>query len=83
LASWLAGYKARRGFNVAFTVIASGEFAVIVASIAVAAGTNELLPAFAALYVLALSFISPVLAKNSRNFYNLYVRFVNYIRRIK
>jgi len=81
LASWLAGYKARRGFNVAFTVIARGEFAVIVASIAVAAGTNELLPAFAALYVLVLSFISPVLAKNSRNFYNLYVRFVNYIKK--
>ena len=81
LASWLAGYKARRGFNVAFTVIARGEFAVIVASIAVAAGTNELLPAFAALYVLVLSFISPVLAKNSRNFYNLYIRFVNYIRK--
>jgi CPA2 family monovalent cation:H+ antiporter-2 len=80
-ASWLAGYNARRGFNVAFTVIARGEFAIIVASLAVAAGTNEILPAFAALYVLLLSFTSPVLAKNSRNFYNHYIKLVNIIKK--
>lgn len=83
LASWLAGYKSKRGFNVAFTIIARGEFAVIVASLAVAAGVNELLPAFAALYVLILAFISPVLAKNSRNFYNFYIRIIELIRRLK
>lgn len=74
LASWLAGYKARRGFNVAFTIVARGEFAVIVASLAVSAGVNSILPAFAALYVLILSFISPALAKNARFFYQAYTR---------
>lgn len=74
LAAWLTGYKKRRAANVAFTVIARGEFSIIVASMAVAAGLNEKLPAFAALYVLVLAFISPALAKNSRYFYELYER---------
>jgi len=74
LASWLAGYSSKRGFNVAFMIIARGEFAVIVASLAVSAGVNKLLPAFAALYVLILAFISPVLAKNARFFHQHYTR---------
>jgi len=74
LASWLAGYNSKRGFNVAFMIIARGEFAVIVASLAVSAGVNKLLPAFAALYVLILAFISPVLAKNARFFHQHYTR---------
>ncbi len=74
LASWLAGYKSKRGFNVAFTIIARGEFAVIVASLAVTAGASPVLPAFAALYVLVLAFISPVLAKNAPSFYRGYTR---------
>lgn len=83
LASWLAGYKARRGFNVAFTIIARGEFAIIVASLAVANGVNEILPAFAALYVLLLAFTSPVLAKNSRNFFNWYEKLVSIFKKPK
>lgn len=81
LASWLAGYKARRGFNVAFTIIARGEFAVIVASLAVTAGVSQVLPAFAALYVLILAFISPVLAKQSRSFYQAYTKVIDLIPR--
>jgi len=72
LASWLAGYKGKRSFNVAFTIMARGEFAIIVASLAVTAGVSEILPAFAALYVLLLAFISPVLAKHPRYFYEKY-----------
>lgn len=83
LAAWIAGYKARRGFNVAFTVMARGEFAIIVASLAVANGINEIFPAFAALYVLLLAFISPVLAKNSGNFFNWYAILVNFFKRPK
>ncbi|AGL03036.1 cation:proton antiporter [Desulfoscipio gibsoniae] len=78
LASWLAGYKSKRGFNVAFTIIARGEFAIIVASLAATAGVSEILPAFAALYVLILAFISPVLAKNSRLLYEKYSKFSDY-----
>lgn len=81
LASWLAGYKAKRGFNVAFTVIARGEFAVIMASLAASAGANPVLPAFAALYVLVLAFISPVLAKNAPKFYQKYLRLAAMVSR--
>jgi len=74
LASWIAGYNSKRAFNVAFTIIARGEFAVIVASLAVSAGVNKLLPAFAALYVLILAFLSPALAKNSREIHKSYLK---------
>ncbi|HHV75653.1 MAG TPA: cation:proton antiporter [Thermoanaerobacterium sp.] len=74
LAAWLAGYKAKRAFNVAFTVMARGEFSVILASMAAASGTSGQLPSMAALYVLILAFVSPPLAKYSKNFYELYER---------
>jgi Kef-type K+ transport system, predicted NAD-binding component len=74
LASRIYGYSARRGFNVAFTIMARGEFSVILASLAVTAGASPKLPSIAALYVLLLAFISPVLAKNARNFYDFYQR---------
>ncbi len=74
IASWLSGYKKRRAANVTFTIIARGEFSIIVAGFAAAAGLGGKLPAFAALYVVALAFVSPVLAKNARFFDNLFDR---------
>lgn len=74
IASWLSGYKKRRAANVAFTIMARGEFSVIVASFAASAGLGGNLPAFAALYVLILAFISPVLAKNTKFFHELFER---------
>ncbi|VFU11435.1 Potassium transporter (fragment) [anaerobic digester metagenome] len=71
IASWLAGYKKRRATNVAFTIMTRGEFSIIIAGLAATAGLNPQLPAFAALYVLMLALISPVLAKNTGYFYNL------------
>jgi len=81
LASWLAGYKGKRSFNVAFTIMARGEFAIIVASLAVTAGVSEILPAFAALYVLLLAFISPVLAKHPRYFYEKYSHILELVQK--
>lgn len=72
MAARLASYTTRRSFHVAFTIMARGEFSVILASFAAAAGASDRLPGLAALYVLLLAFISPVLAKNSRRFYELY-----------
>jgi len=71
LAAWLSGYKKRRAANVAFTIMARGEFSIILASLAVTFGLNEKLPAFAALYVLILAFISPILAKNTKLIHHL------------
>lgn len=75
IAAWLAGYKKRRAANVAFTIIARGEFSIIVASFAVSAGLSQQFASFAALYVLVLAFISPVLARHARLFYDLFERF--------
>jgi CPA2 family monovalent cation:H+ antiporter-2 len=72
IAAWLAGYKKRRAANVAFTIIARGEFSIIVASFAVSAGLSQQFASFAALYVLVLAFISPVLARHARLFYDLF-----------
>lgn len=71
-ASWLAGQKGRRAFNVAFTIMARGEFSILFASLAVASGASELLSGTAALYVFILAFLGPYLAKNSRRFYELF-----------
>ncbi|MFZ5595517.1 MAG: cation:proton antiporter [Bacillota bacterium] len=79
IAAWLAGYKKRRATNVALTIMARGEFAIIVASLAVTFGMDSKLPAFAALYVLILAFISPVMAKNTKPFYNFIERLKSFL----
>ncbi|MCL5290075.1 MAG: cation:proton antiporter [Firmicutes bacterium] len=71
IASWLSGYKKKRAANVAFTIMARGEFSIIVASFAASAGYSDRLPAFAALYVLLLALISPFLAKKAKFFYQI------------
>nr|WP_018085180.1 hypothetical protein [Desulfurispora thermophila] len=44
IAARLAGYTTRRSFRVAFTIMARGEFSVILASFAAAAGASSHLP---------------------------------------
>jgi putative spermidine/putrescine transport system permease protein len=51
--------------NIAFTVVARGEFALILVALAIEAGLDERLAPFVALYVLALAVISPLLASRS------------------
>ncbi len=51
--------------NVSFSVLARGEFALILVSLAAAAGLDERLAPFVAVYVLVLAVASPVLAANS------------------
>lgn len=74
IASWLSGYKKRRAANVAFTIMARGEFSIIIAGFAASAGLGGDLPAFAALYVVSLAFISPILARHSKLFNELFDR---------
>lgn len=51
--------------NVSFSVLARGEFALILVSLAAAAGLDGRLAPFVAVYVLVLAVASPVLAANS------------------
>jgi len=72
--AWVCGYRGRAAVNVACTIMARGEFAVIVAGLAAAAGVAGILQPLAALYILLLALISPVLAKRARWIYETLVR---------
>jgi CPA2 family monovalent cation:H+ antiporter-2 len=67
--------------NTAFTLLARGEFSIIIVNLAIAGGLLAVLQPFAALYVLILASGSPLLAKESERIYDLYVRVVSRLRR--
>ena len=52
--------------NIAFAVVARGEFALILAVLATDAGLDARLAPFVAVYVLILAIVSPLLATRSR-----------------
>jgi CPA2 family monovalent cation:H+ antiporter-2 len=62
----LFGFNQRGAANVGLTVLGRGEFSLILATIALAAGLDERIGPFVALYVLILALISPLLAAQSR-----------------
>ena len=51
--------------NTSFTLLARGEFSIIIVNLAIAGGLMPVLQPFAALYVLILASVSPLLAKES------------------
>ncbi len=59
---------AAQGLNVSAMLQTRGEFALILATLAAAAGLDERLTPFAGLYVLSMAVIGPVLAVNSEKF---------------
>jgi len=65
LVAWYGGYNRRAAANIALTVLARGEFSLILASLALAAGLDARLGPFTALYVLILAIAGPILATRS------------------
>jgi len=69
-----AGRKAslsyRASLNIGLTIISRGEFSIILATLAKAGGLLASLQPFAALYVLILAILGPLLTKESRWVYN-------------
>ncbi|KKB34227.1 cation:proton antiporter [Bacillus thermotolerans] len=57
--------------NIGLTIMARGEFSIIVANLGIAAGLSPILTPFTALYVLILAIAGPLLAKESKNVYKL------------
>lgn len=53
--------------NIAFAVVARGEFALILAVLATDAGLDQRLTPFVGVYVLTLAFVSPVLSMRSKH----------------
>ncbi len=61
----LFGFNQRAAANIGLTVLSRGEFSLILATLALAAGLDSRLGPFVALYVLALGVLSPLLAAQS------------------
>ena len=63
--AWLNGLGPQAGINTTAILQNRGEFALILATLAFAAGLDERIQPFAGLYVLIMAIIGPVLAVNS------------------
>lgn len=66
-----AGLSPVGSLNTGFTLLARGEFSIIIVNLALAGGLMPILQPFAALYVLILASVSPILAKESERIYDL------------
>ena len=64
--------------NLSFTLLARGEFSIIIAALAQTGGLLGILQPFAALYVLILAGASPLLAKESERIYETVMRIVQW-----
>ncbi|MET0419926.1 MAG: cation:proton antiporter [Actinoplanes sp.] len=62
----LFGLNQRGAANVGLTVLGRGEFSLILATLALAAGLDERVGPFIAVYVLILAVLAPILAANSQ-----------------
>lgn len=65
-----AGYSYRGATNVGLTITSRGEFSIILANLAKAGGLLPVLQPFAALYVLILAILGPLLTKESKWIYS-------------
>lgn len=80
LAGRIGGHSGAKSFNVGLTLLGRGEFSIIVAKLAQAGGLAPLLQPFAALYVLILAMLAPLLAKKSERLYALLERLFKHRR---
>jgi len=71
LAGRSAGLSPSGSLNIGLTIVSRGEFSIILANLAKAGGLLPLLQPFAALYVLILAIIGPLLTKESERIYDL------------
>ena len=63
--AWLNGLGVQAGINTTAILQNRGEFALILATLSVAAGLDSRIQAFAGLYVLIMAILGPILAANS------------------
>ncbi|HEU4712972.1 MAG TPA: cation:proton antiporter [Pyrinomonadaceae bacterium] len=68
--------------NTSFTLLARGEFSIIIVNLAIAGGLMTVLQPFAALYVLILASASPLLAKESERIYSLFTKVTGRLKKL-
>ena len=83
IVAWRANLSTVGSLNTSFTLLARGEFSIIIVNLAIAGGLMSVLTPFAALYVLILASASPLLAKESERIHGLFVRLLSRLRRKK
>ncbi|MGH3088678.1 MAG: cation:proton antiporter [Rubrobacteraceae bacterium] len=81
LAGRNAGLSNRASSNVGLTIVSRGEFSIIVASLAMAGGLAQIIQPFAALYVLILSVLGPLLTRESGRIFDALSRGIASISR--
>ncbi len=69
LAGRMSGYSHRASTYIGLTITSRGEFSIILAKLAKAGGLLPILQPFAALYVLILAILGPLLTKESKRIY--------------
>ena len=67
--------------NIGFTLLARGEFSIIIASLALAGGLSEQIQPFSAMYVLILASAAPLLAKESERILRIWERLAEWFSR--
>lgn len=70
LAGRSAGLAPLPSLNIGLTIVSRGEFSIILANLAKAGNLLPILQPFAALYVLILAIVGPILTKHSEDIYN-------------
>jgi len=76
LAGRSAGLSSSSSLNVGLTIVSRGEFSIILANLAKAGGLSPIIQPFAALYVLILAILGPILTKESERVYDLSAGFL-------
>lgn len=71
LAGRSSGLSPKASVNIGFTIVSRGEFSIIMANIALAGNLLPIVQPFAALYVLILAVLGPLLTKETKLIYTL------------
>lgn len=71
LAGRSAGLSPKASVNIGLTIVSRGEFSIVMANLGKAGGLLAILQPFAALYVLILAILGPLLTKESKRIYTM------------
>lgn len=74
IAGRTAGLSGQESVNVGLTIVSRGEFSIILANLAKAGNLLPIVQPFAALYVLLLAILGPLMTKQSENIFGLFVK---------
>ncbi|WP_019537144.1 cation:proton antiporter [Paenibacillus ginsengihumi] len=66
-----AGLSSKASSNIGLTIVSRGEFSIIMANLGKAGGLDLIIQPFAALYVLILAILGPLLTKESKTVFQL------------